>query len=514
MEKDDIKSGLETAGYVFNPMISYEGDFSLNLPVASSDDDEFINGDYSLDNDILFLNSKVVDGKNMYEEFIKKSARRAFGVSPVADLYAKNFGAIVSTIDDNLKSRHIEFDFALFLMSLLKNQDVAFDMEFSEQELLDYVKEELRSRRKKIFNVIRLGRESEFYTEVIEELNIARQRLGVNVTLEQYSEQLGIFLRDVKYLDLKNKYVDVNALKECFDYHKLALLLAKMMLDNTKLTIKLEGMVHNCWQEVLTYINIVEDSTNKHYNPVIKYYNSKSRSIETFSFKDLKKEVAKIMASPVNYQTVSVSFDEAVSEGISYNADAASKYINDVLSERAKRELMASWEIIRKGERGELDESSKSSTTYSRPGVKKELEDFYISLMRRREIFEATDYEYKVIGSEKFAGYIGYVYKNGIVIFEKLYEDQEQQIPIKRSNATYVMNINNFVELSKLTKTEIIKFIKNSANPEVLRLYHSGNWAARLHSIINGKGYNSSVSKKIDDLLEKKEISKRKELRG
>ena len=72
---------------------------------------------------------------------------------------------------------------------------------------------------------------------------------------------------------------------------------------------------------------------------------------------------------------------------------------------------------------------------------------------------------------------------------------------------------NNFVELSKLTKTEIIKFIKNSANPEVIRLYHSNNWAARLHSVINGKGYNSSISKKIDYLLEQKEISQKKELR-
>ena len=70
MEKDDIKNGLETAGYVFNPMISYEGDFSLNLPVVNSDDEEFVSYDYSLDNDILFLNSKIVDGKNMYEEFI------------------------------------------------------------------------------------------------------------------------------------------------------------------------------------------------------------------------------------------------------------------------------------------------------------------------------------------------------------------------------------------------------------------------------------------------------------
>ena len=227
-----------------------------------------------------------------------------------------------------------------------------------ENDLIDIVKPLGTASRKGVFvhEIAKILVDK--YNKVIEELNTARQRLGVN-TLEQYSELLVIFFRDVKYLDLKNKYVDVNALKECFDYHKLALLLAKMMLDNTKLTIKLEGMVHNCWQEVLTYINIVEDSTNKHYNPVIKYYNSKSRSIETFSFKDLKKEVAKIMASPVNYQTVSVSFEEAISEGISYDADAASKYINDVLSERAKRELMASWEIIRKGEREERAESAR-----------------------------------------------------------------------------------------------------------------------------------------------------------
>jgi hypothetical protein len=84
-------------------------------------------------------------------------------------------------------------------------------------------------------------------------------------------------------------------------------------------------------------------------------------------------------------------------------------------------------------------------------------------------------------------------------------------VPVKEANATYVMNIDNFVELSALSKTDIIKNIKSTVNPNVKRVYHSKNWEQRLLSIIEGAGYDA-VEEKIDTLIETGRV--RKETKG
>ena len=127
--------------------------------------------------------------------------------------------------------------------------------------------------------------------------------------------------------------------------------------------------------------------------------------------------------------------------------------------------------------------------------------DAYLELMRKRLFFEKTGYMEQILGVNSFAGYVGYIYANGMVIFEKMYDDETRTVPAKDSNATYVMNIDNFVELSSLSKSDIIKYIKNTVNPNVKRVYHSKNWEQRLLSIIEGTGYDA-VEEKIDSLIE------------
>ena len=119
-----------------------------------------------------------------------------------------------------------------------------------------------------------------------------------------------------------------------------------------------------------------------------------------------------------------------------------------------------------------------------------------------------TNYLYKMTGKDNFEGYVGYIYENGTVIFEKFYKNKNTVEPAK-SNATYVMTFNNFVQMSKLTKTDIMEYIKLGGT-DVKRIYHTLTWCDRIMQIINGKTYDEKAMDKIDRLINEGQITKRK----
>jgi replication fork clamp-binding protein CrfC len=69
------------------------------------------------------------------------------------------------------------------------------------------------------------------------------------------------------------------------------------------------------------------------------------------------------------------------------------------------------------------------------------------------------------------------------------------------------MNVDNFVLLSCMTKTEIINYIKSTANPDIKRVYHSKTWEQRLLRIIEGSSYDN-VEEKIDTLIQTGKVRK------
>ena len=57
---------IENTGFLFNPVITYSGSFLLRTGSLTA------NSMYDPNKDIFMINSKVVDGKNKYKEFVDK----------------------------------------------------------------------------------------------------------------------------------------------------------------------------------------------------------------------------------------------------------------------------------------------------------------------------------------------------------------------------------------------------------------------------------------------------------
>ena len=120
-----------------------------------------------------------------------------------------------------------------------------------------------------------------------------------------------------------------------------------------------------------------------------------------------------------------------------------------------------------------------------------------------RDFLNNSPYKYRLSGINKFEGYIGYIYSNGVVLFEKFYEN-EKTGRIAKNSATYVMNIYNFLELSKLSRSEIIKSLKDGSITDVYRIFHSENmekWTQDVSRAITGSDYSNVDLEYITDLI-------------
>ena len=123
---------------------------------------------------------------------------------------------------------------------------------------------------------------------------------------------------------------------------------------------------------------------------------------------------------------------------------------------------------------------------------------------------ENSDYVYKIYGVHKFEGYIGYIYPNGTVIFEKYYENIKTK-KVASSSATYVMRLDNFMEMSKLSKTEIIRIIHRDSGANVKRIFHRENmerWKSDIFRVISGSEYTEEVMNYINALISRNDLKK------
>lgn len=299
--------------------------------------------------------------------------------------------------------------------------------------------------------------------------------------------------------------------EDCFEKDKMILMLCKCIVDNCRETVKNENSFHNCMVEVIQLIqNVKELGLENEFNPCIKLYDEEKKKYVIYTFADLKKEVAQMLSEHPEFEVATIQMQDAVSKNLVRNAEATTKF-GEILTARKKQVLAANWEFVKPGERDDKEqtEAVDFDTQMRKRDAKisSHEKDAYLELMRKRLFFDKTGYMEQILGINSFAGYVGYIYANGLVIFEKMYEDDSRLVPVKEANATYVMNIDNFVELSALSKTDIIKYIKSTVNPNVKRVYHSKNWEQRLLSIIEGSGYDA-VEEKIDTLIETGRVRK------
>jgi hypothetical protein len=175
------------------------------------------------------------------------------------------------------------------------------------------------------------------------------------------------------------------------------------------------------------------------------------------------------------------------------------------------KKLEASWNFIRNGKKEITVIPTELVSRLSKKTDRKRIityEDKVQTINDRMDFLNHTNYLYKMTGKDNFEGYIGYIYENGTVLFERFYKKQESFEPVM-SNATYIMNFNNFVQMSKLTKTDIMEYIKQGGT-DVKRVYHTSTWCDRIKQAIEGKTYDVNAMEKIDRLINEGQLSKSK----
>ena len=143
-----------------------------------------------------------------------------------------------------------------------------------------------------------------------------------------------------------------------------------------------------------------------------------------------------------------------------------------------EKEVLAGWELVPEGK----EVRKATETREPRSILMQEVDvDSLRRAGKRKEAFYAQSaYTAKVLGLEKYKGYVGYIYPNGEVLLDREYQDDAPKRD--KENAIYNMKVGDFEALSRLDKT----VLRN--NPKVGRIYHSKNWEKKAQAIIDRLG--------------------------
>lgn len=189
------------------------------------------------------------------------------------------------------------------------------------------------------------------------------------------------------------------------------------------------------------------------------------------SINDLYKKYKRILLSNPKLKIVDFAWEDFQNMNLKEIDEFITEYIN---------EKDANWEFLPSKDdlidteifaiyKKEKDKRNKGNKKYQKSPD--ELLDLYI---QKKHFFAETD-PFKIVkGTKSFYGYVGYIYKNGKVILEKYLEGDEKNKKIADNNAIYVMNIEEFAILSRLSKTELI------ANKLCNRYIHRGQWQEKI----------------------------------
>ena len=124
--------------------------------------------------------------------------------------------------------------------------------------------------------------------------------------------------------------------------------------------------------------------------------------------------------------------------------------------------------------------------------TKLKLPEYELDILRQKgrekeEFYEKTPYIGKIIGLSKYQGYRGYIYPNGEVLLDTVYNENNPKSG--RGCAIYNFKVEDFERLSKLDKTHLMDTNK------VKRIIHSKNWKEKAQQIIDIEGNEEKLAK-------------------
>lgn len=176
--------------------------------------------------------------------------------------------------------------------------------------------------------------------------------------------------------------------------------------------------------------------------------------------------------------------------------------INEFMDEYLK-DLSVSWELL--PDEKYLSKNSKEQDMYEKHrDINKDLENEYELFMSKRMFYDSSNPMFRIKGKNTFSGYIGFIYANGKVILDRFYQSAKKG-SIAKGAAAYIMNLEDFYEMSKLTKSIIIR------NNLCRRIVHKGNWQDLLMEEITAICDVEEVALQAEQLIRKLKDKKESE---
>lgn len=299
-----------------------------------------------------------------------------------------------------------------------------------------------------------------------------------------------VFSKIVDIMDYSNSHpIDILNTNQ-FDKEGLEAYIAKLHIDVINKVIPSEVK-----QKFLYYLTAY---FNEHKNWLsndkrFMIYNG-NNSYE-MSFKELYNKYIDILVDNPELKIVNYTRDDF--DG--FTPEEVEEYMNLEL-----QDAQANWSFLEK----DKEEERMAKAIHNRiDGIidpvkrKKTIAELRSLYMRKKELFDG-EFDYKTVeGKNAFDGYLAFIYPNGKVILERFFKRRKDGSEvIATDQAIYVMNIEEFYNYSRLSKTEIIR------DKLCKRYIHKGAWQERVREEINKLGntpdteYKHLVySKKIND---------------
>ena len=283
-------------------------------------------------------------------------------------------------------------------------------------------------------------------------------------------------------------------------------------LENTKVNIR--GLTEQDEEKLNLFIAVkfLEEleEVNDEYKQRFLYYitnyfneleNRKKSNLSIISLgkkvtsKNLYEKYQRVLVNNPNLMTLNFKEDEFTN----MTKDEVEEFLIEFL-----KELEANWELL-PNDNEKVDKilintiikKTKGITEKERLIKEKRLIELYTE---KKHFYDKTDPFYRVKGKNTFDGYIGFIYSNGLVILDKFYNNAEAG-KLADGEAIYVMNMNEFYELSRYSKSTLIE------NKLCRRIIHKGNWQERLKKVIESSK-KTDVVKDTNKLIKEKKLIK------
>ena len=272
----------------------------------------------------------------------------------------------------------------------------------------------------------------------------------------------------------------------CFDPDTFYLLFATIILEQNLKLDQLGKPLDNNYIYLYQYFEACDEiiKEDKKYNPTILYEWSSGKK-ERISRRELQIRFEELKKRHPDDTPIVLPFmeDDDVYKNI---------YLVEKLVELSKQDSKVNWSFLPQG-KGITRSERKMGNMAKESAEESLLEETDM----RIEIMENSGYVGTPLqGADSFNGYYAFVYSNGVVVLEKFWENEETKRPA-RECATYVMDIDNFSEMSKVSKIDLITYMHENPNLKVKRIFHTtiNNWQRNLYQAINGTSY------RIDDAI-------------